>query len=273
MGLKTMFAPILAMLLALPLAAAEAGTQRVETGFLNREIVVAGESWRYVVYVPSGFSRARRWPVILALHGSGEYGSDGMRQTLYGVAAAIRQNPDRFPAIVVFPQARADGRPGWQEAGGQAAMAALDAASAEFSGDPARLYLTGLSAGGNGAWFLASRFPGRFAAVAVVCGFATGRHVAPREVRYPALAPGASPAAIRTALAARLRGLPIWIFHGAADTVVRVEESRGMAEALRATGNSVRYTEFPGVGHDAWTPAYGRAELWEWLLAQRRHDR
>ncbi len=107
-------------------AAAAARAQGRETGFLDRSVRVDGVEFRYQVYVPRAFAPSTTWPVILALHGGGEYGSDGLRQTGVGLAVAIRRFPERFPAIVVFPQAKADGTPGWQLAGGRAALAALD---------------------------------------------------------------------------------------------------------------------------------------------------
>ncbi|NIP82575.1 MAG: hypothetical protein GWM90_26490 [Gemmatimonadetes bacterium] len=68
----------------------------------------------------------------------------------------------------------------------------------------------------------------------------------------------------------RVAHLPIWIWHGEADPVIPVDESRAMAAALEAAGADVRYTELEGVGHNAWDPAYGSEELPRWLLAQRR---
>ncbi|HEU0016657.1 MAG TPA: prolyl oligopeptidase family serine peptidase, partial [Longimicrobium sp.] len=62
---------------------------------------------------------------------------------------------------------------------------------------------------------------------------------------------------------------PVWIFHGDADPVVPVDESRRMAAALRAAGGDVRYTELEGVGHNAWDPAYGDPAVPQWLLSQR----
>jgi len=245
-----------------------AAAQKVETGFLNRTLILDGDEYRYQVYVPREFRRVAKWPVILALHGVGESGNDGLLQTTVGLAGAIRRHPDRFPAIVVFPQAHADGTPGWQRAGGRAALAAVEKAIAEFSGDPSRVYLTGLSAGGNGSWYLASQHPARFAAVAVVCGFISEFRSKASDVLYPALVP--SEPDPYAAMARQVAHLPIWIFHGEADTVVSVEESRQMAAALKAIGADVQYTEFPGVGHNAWDPAYDRADLFEWMLKQRR---
>jgi poly(3-hydroxybutyrate) depolymerase len=109
--------------------------------------------------------------VILALHGGGEYGSDGLKHTASSLANAIRRTPERFPAIVVFPQAQPDGTPGWQLEGGQAALQELDKTLKEFNGDANRIVLTGYSAGGNGTWSIASRYPERFAATGPICGF------------------------------------------------------------------------------------------------------
>jgi len=243
--------------------------QKIETGFLNRSVTVNGAEYRYVVYVPREFSRSKSYPVILALHGGGEYGSDGLKQTDGALAKAIRLNPGRFPAIVIFPQAKADNTPGWQQEGGKAALAALDQSIREFSGDARRAYLTGLSAGGNGSWFLLSHYPERFAAAIVVCGFISKFKGKTSGVDYPAIAPPDTPDEY-SYVAKRVSQVPIWIFHGDADQNVSVEESRKMFAALKAIGADVQYTELPGVAHNAWEPAYARADVFEWLLKQKK---
>ena len=258
-----------AVLAAALLIAAPAWARTPETGFLDRSVTVTGVEYRYEVYVPRDFDPRRAWPVILALHGGGDYGSDGLRTANGVVASVVRLHPERFPAIVIFAQAHADGTPGWQRQGGEAALAAVDRALVEFHGDPARVYLTGLSAGGNGAWSLAYRYPQRFAAVVVVCGFVTEFTGKTSGVKYPAIAP-ASAGDPYAAVAKRIAALPIWLFHGDADQSVSVEESRRMAAALKALGADVRYTELPGVGHAAWDPAYNDPAMAAWLFAQRR---
>jgi predicted peptidase len=260
--------PVVLTLLLL-LVPAYSTAQRVETGFLDRVVTVDGQEYRYQVYVPRTFSRDTKWPVVLSLHGGGEYGSDGIRQTAGALAHAIRRFPDRLPAIAIFPQARADKMPGWHQAGGRAALTALDAAIEEFSGDPARVYLTGYSAGGNGTLFLASRHPRRFAALLVICPFVAEFRGTSSGVLYPSLAmPGDDDP--YASVARRIAHLPTWIFHGDADPIVSVDESRKLAAALKAAGASVQYTELPGVNHDAWTPAYARTDVFEWLLRQQR---
>ncbi len=77
-----------------------------ETGFLNRKVTIEGTEYRYVVYVPSGWDKHTKWPVILFLHGSGERGEDGLIQSEVGLGGAIRRHIERFPAVVVMPQCR-----------------------------------------------------------------------------------------------------------------------------------------------------------------------
>lgn len=249
------------------LAMSTAAVSGQETGFLNRTVSVEGTEYRYQVHVPRGFRASDSLPTILALHGGGSYGTDGVSQTDDGLAHAIRQHPDRFPAIVVFPQSP-PGTPGFQGLGERIALSALDKSIAEFHTDASRVYLTGLSMGGNGAWSLAYRHADRFAAVVVVCGF-VGEFIGTTSgTHYPAIVPGsAEPYA---AIAQRVSRLPIWIFHGDVDPGVPVEVSRRMAAALRAIGADVQYTELPGVGHNAWDQAYDRVDLVSWLLKQKR---
>ncbi len=245
----------LLMLALAPLASAR------ETGFLDRVVTVEGKAYAYQVYVPRGFSGKRGSPIILALHGAGERGSDGLLQTEVGLGGAIRRHPERWPAIVVFPQAPPE-QP-WQGLPARVAMMALAQEEQAFRTDPDRVYLMGLSMGGNGTWYLAYNNPERFAAIVPVCGFAgTFRAL-------PAVAPGPDPYA---ALAVKIARLPVWIVHGAADSVVPVGESRKMAAALQAAGANVTYKELPGVNHNSWDPGFGDAALPAWLFQQRRRQ-
>jgi len=71
-------------------------------------------------------------------------------------------------------------------------------------------------------------------------------------------------------LASALKAVPVWAFHGAEDDVVKLEVGQRMVDALRACGGSVRFTVYPGVGHDSWTQTYDNPELYEWFLQHRR---
>ena len=232
--------------------------------FYEREVVVGGVAARYQVFVPSRASGGDRPPVILFLHGSGERGSDGAKQTLVGIGPYLRAHQDRFPAIVVFPQA-----PDETEWAGNADLvfATLDAATREFNGDPDRTYLTGLSMGGYGTWDMAMRAPGRFAALAPVCGGVV--HPRRPSMGVSGIAGAANPYA---AVAARLKDTPVWQFHGALDDVVSPDYSRQMDAALQAAGaRDARLTIFPDANHNSWDATYSQTpELWTWLFAQKR---
>lgn len=229
-------------------------------GFLERSVTLNGREFKYQVYVPA--SANAPLPVILFLHGAGERGNDGLLQVRIGLPEALRKYPERYPFLVVIPQCR---QSVWWVHPLMISQAetALEASIAEFNGDRKRLYVTGISMGGYGSWAIAARHPGKFAAIAPVCGGAVPPEwLDGAERRAFALAGGDAYAE----LAARVGALPAWLFHGELDEVIPVAESRRMAEALKSQGNEVRYTEYPGLKHDSWTRAYAEPEFPRWLL-------
>jgi len=119
--------------------------------------------------------------------------------------------------------------------------------------DTNRIYLTGLSMGGFGAWSLATTYPERFAAVAPICG---GEGYI-----------GAGLSLMDGTKAAALRKLPVWAFHGGKDTVVPWEESDRMIKLLKRFGNEdANLTVYPEAGHNSWTVTYDNPELYQWFL-------
>jgi predicted peptidase len=234
------------------------------TGFLDRTIAAGNQIFRYQVYVPFGWNKRVRWPIVLFLHGSGERGDDGLKHTQVGIGAAVRMHADRYPAVIVFPQCRPD-KTWWDADMQDIALKALDRATREFNGDPERTYLTGLSMGGYGTWSIAYRHPGRFAALTPICG-----GVVPPNRPVPPESPWAREPDPYSFVARHVARLPIWIFHGDADNRVPVTESRKLTDALKAAGAKVTYTEYPGVQHNSWDRAYAEPEFPKWLLSQRR---
>ena len=238
-----------------------------ETGFLDRTITLEGVTYKYQVFVPDNWTPKKKWPVVLFLHGSGERADDGLQQTDTGIGTAIRVDRERFPAIVVMPQCRKN--LWWVEPPmGDLAIATLDAATKEFHGDTSRTYLTGLSMGGYGTWYLAQKYPGRFAALVVICG---GIHPPAATLKaHPELikwAPEDGPKSYAEA-AARVGKVPVWIFHGADDEIVPVTESQRMQAAMKQIGAEVHYTEYPGVKHVSWDKAYDEPKLFPWLFSK-----
>jgi predicted peptidase len=136
---------------------------------VDRQLTIGPATYNYKVFVPANWTKKKKWPVILFLHGGGERGDDNTAQARVGIGPVIEKMKAELNAVVVLPQCpRARW---WSEPEMQAlALQAFDAASAEFKGDRLRSYLTGLSMGGYGTWSIVKSQPGKFAALAVVCG-------------------------------------------------------------------------------------------------------
>lgn len=258
-------APTSLLLAQVVLAGVLAIPRLATAGFVDRTVEVDGQSYAYTVYVPENWSADVSWPVVLFLHGAGERGSDGVHQMDRGLPQRIRELGD-FPALVVMPQCRA--RTWWGAPDMEAqTFRALESAVKEFNGDTERLYLTGLSLGGYGVWAFGYKYPEKFAALAPVCGGVTPSRRIPTPPWHPAAVAPDDP----YSETARRIEAPVWAFHGDADRTVPVTESRKLTEALKEAGKTVRYTEYPGVGHASWDRAYWEEELVPWLLAQRKH--
>ena len=216
-------------------------------------------TYRFQVYLPEEWRRddGKQWPIILALHGRGERGSEGMWQTQVGIAEAVRNHPDRWPFVIVMPQCPQTAH--WTDPPMlDLAMASLDQESAEFHGDPSRTYLTGLSLGGYGAWELARLHPHRWAAIAIAAGGVFWSYEPDRWQQ----------ASVLPAEYARAVGhTPVWLFHGSLDNVVPPRQSELMYDAFKAAGGDIRLWIYQGLKHDCWTRAYDEPELPRWLLA------
>src|SRR5690242_4502489 len=100
MNRSTTMRNLLFLLIGMLLVSGGVKADTPPTGFLNKTATVNGTAYPYVVYVPRDFKADKKWPVILFLHGSGERGDDGLKQSQVGIGSAIRMNPERFPALV-----------------------------------------------------------------------------------------------------------------------------------------------------------------------------
>lgn len=237
-------------------ASRPAATDPTARGFLYKTLDFEGATYPYCVFVPPGYTPDKPWPAILFLCGSGETGNDGFKQTDVGLGKLLRNNHARVPAIVVFPQCPARTR--WIGRNALMALRCLEEVSREYNLDTDRLYLTGLSLGGQGSWYIGQHFGQNFAAIVPICGFLDNID---RETSAEGLA----------ALAASpLKDVPIWCTHGAVDRNVPPERTREIVAALRAAGANVHYVEYPDLAHNCWDKTYEDPALWRWLFSQRR---
>ncbi|WP_420459843.1 dienelactone hydrolase family protein [Neolewinella sp.] len=208
-------------------------------------IDLGADTMHYLVSYPEGYEQdTADWPLVLFLHGGGESGADLSSVKRGGLPQHITEG-EQFPFITLAPQNRL-GHGFWDLVG---LTQLLDDFTAHQRVDAHRIYLTGASRGGLGAWMLAMQNPGRFAALAPVCGAVPHSYAVWIE-----------------------EDLPIWIFHGTDDQSIYPSETIAMVEQLRQKNmkHPVKLTMYEGVAHNAWDYAYADPELYKWLLAQRR---
>jgi predicted peptidase len=217
--------------------------EKASTGFLSKTFKGADGDAKYYIFIPHSYKADKDYPCILFLHGAGETGSDGLKPVLQGIGNAIKRREDKFQFIVVFPQSQ---KRTWQAGSADAnrALAILDEVKKQYKVDDKRIYLTGLSMGGFGAWSLAAAHPDRWAAIAPICG---GGNVKNAE---------------------KIKDIPCWCFCGDKDGKL-TDACRDMVKALKGAGGEPRYSEFPFVGHNSWDPAYATWELYDWFLKHK----
>ena len=217
---------------------------------------------KYRLLKPLNYRPGKKYPLVLFLHGAGERGDDNLVTLKHGAKDfADAKRREDFPCYVVVPQCPKEQKwsnVDWSKESSDHPASASDSLQTtkellddmvENAGiDKNRIYITGLSMGGYGTWDAITRYEGFFAAAAPICG-------------------GGDPKRVST-----FRRLPIWCFHGDEDKSVKVIRSREMVDALKAVGSPIKYTEYPGVGHDSWTATYSNPDFYQWLFAQQKTD-
>jgi predicted peptidase len=212
---------------------------------LVRSITVEKVAHRFAIWVPAGYDPKVASPCVVFLHGSGECGTDGLKQTTVGLLPAANADPAQWNCVIVMPQKPVQAAE-WEEHEALV-LGCLEEARRELNIDARRLSLTGLSQGGHGTWMIGARHPEVFSALAPVCAYGHPTTVAPRLV-----------------------GKPVWAFHGEKDEVVPPDQTKRMIDALRANRQSPepRLTLYPDLNHNCWDRAYREEDLGRWLTAQ-----
>jgi predicted peptidase len=265
------FGPRLALLVGIFLGLLAPGPAAAQPGFVGMPFTVDGADRTAALWVPAGYDRTQRWPLIVYLHGNGIQGdnqgrlSDEWLDSLF-IARVLMRDADAIPALVLIPRcpegatwaprSAVPGAPADQARPPRDdAIAHIDAAVDEvlnrFPVDLDRIMLSGFSMGGHGSLRYGELRSNRFAGLAARAGA-----VVPDEAR---------------ALAET--GLPLWVFQGAVDPVVPVERVREMMRVLRSAGADPRYTEYADLGHQIVERAYAEPAFLDWLLSQRRSTR
>ncbi len=240
-----------------------------------------GTTIPYRYYLPEGYATSgKTYPVFLYLHGNGSRGSDNRTQlTTNGAALNTAVLNSGYECIMLAPQCPAhpaewidrNAYPGSDAFAADIADGKLETriylnaatellnsfiTNADYHADTSRIYVTGSSNGGGATWALAALYPDVFAAAIPMCG--TGNSLS------PVTAAGAN------VLAKRYLDLPIWTFHGDADTTLSIEGTRGIVDAVKAAGGTkINFTIIPNGSHNIVGEAAGTAGLVDWIFAQK----
>jgi predicted peptidase len=214
----------------------------------------------YRLLKPENYDKNQKYPLLIFFHGAGERGNDNKIPLTHIAPLCLKpENRAKFPCFVLAPQCPKNVKwvdtdwkleqhtqPEKMSLPMEMTNQLIDNLQKEYSIDAKRIYVTGLSMGGFATWDIIARYPKKFAAAVAVCGGADEK------------------------TAKKVKDLPVWVFHGALDTVVKPSRSRNMIKALQEAGGKPKYTEYADVHHDSWKRAYTNPELLKWLFEQKR---
>lgn len=237
-----------------------AGAEAVQPLAVRMTEAKTWQGFNYRFHAPSKTEPGKTYPLVLLLHGAGERGTNNVAQLKWGADEIVNWFASKGEEFYFVAGQVPDGKR-WVEVDWSAVdhampcepsesmaklMALVEDLFARAAVDRSRVYVTGVSMGGYGTWDLACRRPEWFAAAMPICG-------------------GGDPHQ-----AWRIRDLPIWTFHGDADTAVPVRRSRAMTAALWAIDGKIRYREYPGYGHDVWRATYSDRAVLDWFFGSRK---
>lgn len=202
-----------------------------------------GEVFQYRLFVPSGLNPKQRYPMLLWLHGMGEYGADNISQLRWldmaiGYPDQVKQCRS-FVLAVQCPPAH----PHWL-AGDMLGVAVqvMKEMIRRYPIDPDRICVSGVSSGGGATWEIGMRYPDLFAGL------------------LPMASGGDA------SRAGKLIKTPIWAFVTSSER----ENFDGIVVAVKNAGGNIHLTVTPTPGHDCWTDAFRVHHIMDWMQAQRR---
>jgi hypothetical protein len=208
--------------------------------FTPLESEFEGQRYQYRLFVPRNVRPDEKLPLLLWLHGDGESGIDNWRQLAF-IRDEVARRETEFSCFILAPQKGTRGQ--WQGENASLILKLIENVKDQWPVDDTRLYVAGVSNGGNFCWKIAADNPTLFAGLCPMgsSGF---------RGDYKSLC-----------------SIPIWCFHSSGDSP---EGDRSTAENINLLGGACWLTELPGDNHNCWTPALNDYNVIDWLLAQKK---
>ena len=226
--------------------------------YKNEELNSFGNG--YLVYLPAEYETdtGNRWPLLLFMHGMGDRGANVLLLAKASPFKMIREKGP-LPFVIVAPLLSRSTE--FFSFPGKYLEGVLDEITRRYRIDEKRVYLAGLSLGGEAAYRFALEHPEKVAAMASLSGLlATDvpRYYS-REIREM---DGIS--------LSRLKDVPAWEIHGAGDAIVPIQLAKRLVEEFGRSGVEIRFTVLTDHDHDVWSDTFTDPEFYEWFL---RHEK
>jgi poly(3-hydroxybutyrate) depolymerase len=233
------------------------GTQAKSQTFENGKIdVLAGSSTFYlncVYYKPANFSTTKKYPLVLFFHGMGEAGTDINKMYNTGLPKILKDGyKPAFDFIMVAPQHNS------YSLDPKHLEQVLNESLIKFPNvDQSRIYLTGLSAGGNTIYVsslnINKELPKRFAAMVVMSGATQGIN----KDNFPWW---------------KEFKTPLWAVVGQNDPSYVGQNQYVVDQVNAQVPGLASITIRPGIGHGGWNDVYNGTvktkdgkNMWQWL--------
>jgi poly(3-hydroxybutyrate) depolymerase len=238
-------AVLLSAALILAAACAEAASEK---DFVAKSYTDDLGTTPYRLFVPKAYDGRTPLPLVVFLHGAGERGTDNLKQIGNRAnGAMVFAESKQNPCLMAIPQCPPE--KGWYDATQRKHVPRIiEEIRKGYRVDADRIYIAGISLGGNGTWVQLADNPGLYAAAVHICGWGAGQYD-------------------------KFKAVPIWAFHAADDPTVKVKGTDDAVREIRSAGGDPIYTRYEKGGHGSWVTAFRTQALVEWLFAQRRGAR
>jgi predicted esterase len=212
--------------------------------YQNKELEQYGKG--YMLYLPQGYEDDpnKTWPLMFFLHGYGDRGDNLFLLPKASPFMMIREKGP-LPFIIVAPLLNTN----YTLFPDDYLNGALSELLADYRVNQKRIYLTGMSMGGEAVYRFALHQPDTFAAIAPLCAYI--------DTSNPMSMEG-------------IEDLPVWAIHGSDDQVIPLVWGQQAADALQKAGANVRFSILEGYDHDVWTDTYSDPAFYEWFIQYKK---
>ena len=220
--------------------------------FVAKKAFFGEEERGYLFHMPENYDSAKKYPVVLFLHGAGERGDDNYDQLAIGIGTAL-SDPESplHDSFIIAPQVpleklwvntpwdvgnyTVDDREETPYLAG--AVQIVRDTIASYPVDTTKVFVMGISMGGYGFWDTLARHADLFVGGFICCGGAdlTKAHIFKEKT--------------------------IFTYHGTADDIVPCFGTQNVVRAIKeAGGEKITYREYEGMNHWTWDRAYSEFE-------------